>query len=134
MRPDFSENHGSPLTAVFAGALPSWSSVRNQLARRGLAMKIRMIDGLPAFPDEEPADDWKEIRVAAADGMVTIRREANRVVFVTWGNASRGVLQAANALAWAFAEAGSGAINGSDAAAFLRTADVPEGLKSDPAL
>jgi len=134
MRPEFPENHGSPPSAAFTGPPPSWSSVRDLLARRGLTLKIRMIDGLPAFPDEEPREDWKELRVAAAGGMVTIRREANRVTFVTWGNAGRGVLQAANAFAWAFAEAGSGTIDGRDAAAFLRAADVPDALKSDSAL
>jgi hypothetical protein len=95
-----------------------------------LPLKMRMIDGQPAFPDEEPPDDWREIRVAAADGMATIRREGGRVVFVTWGNAGRAVLEAVNALAWAFAEAGSGTINQMDAATFLRTADVPETLKT----
>lgn len=134
MRPEFPENHGSPPTVTFPGPPPSWPAVRQLLARHGVALKIRMIDGLPAFPDEEPADGWNELRVAAADGMITIRREAGRVAFVTWGNAGRGVVQAANALAWAFAAAGGGTVNGQDPGPFRRGADVPEGLKSDPAL
>ena len=133
MRPEFPENHGSPLAAAFAGPPPSWPAVRDLLARRGLTMKMRMIDGMPSFPDEEPPEGWQEIRMAAADGMVTIRRDGNRLAFVTWGNASRRVLQAANALAWAFAETGSGMIDGLDAAAFLRAADLPEALKTSPA-
>ena len=138
MRPEFPGNHAPALTVAFAGGLPpAWPMVRDLLARRGLPVRMRMIDGQPAFPDEEPAEGWREIRVAAADGMVTVRRDGNRVAFVTWGNAGRGVLQAANALAWAFAEAGAGMIDapqGSlDAAALLRTADVPESLKTPAA-
>ena len=67
-------NHAPNLTASFtAGRPPSWPAVRDLLLRRGLAVKMRMIDGQPAFPDEEPADGWSEVRVAAADGMVTVR-------------------------------------------------------------
>ena len=135
MRPEFPGNHGPPLTVAFAGgAPPAWPAVHDLLARRGFPVRMRMIDGQPAFPDEEPAESWREIRVAAADGMVTVRRDGNRVAFVTWGNAGRGVLQAANALAWAFAAAGAGTADAPegplDAAAFLRTADLPESLKT----
>jgi hypothetical protein len=133
MRPDYPRNHAPNLRVTFAGGeLPSWPAVRDLLARRGRALKMRMIDGQPAFPDEAPPVDWREIRVAAADGMVTVRREGAWVAFVTWGNAGRGLLQAANTLAWAFAETGSGTIDGPrgpvDAATFLRTADLPEGF------
>ena len=135
MRPESSGNHAPAPTVTFpAGAPLAWSAVRDLLARRGFPVRMRMIDGQPAFPDEEPAEGWREIRVAAADGMVTVRREDGRLAFVTWGNAGRGVVQAANALAWAFAEAGAGAIDAPegplDAAAFLRTADVPDSLKT----
>ena len=143
MRPEFPGNHAPNLTAVFAaGRPPSWPAVRDLLQRRGLAMKMRMIDGQPAFPDEEPADGWREVRVAAADGMITVRSDGARLVFVTWGNAGPALLQAANALAWAFAEVGSGTIEAGepggvnarrlDAAAFLASADLPESLKTSP--
>ncbi len=45
-----------------------------------------MIDGQLAFPDEEPAADWRELRVGTPQGMVTVRRGKERMVFVTWGN------------------------------------------------
>ena len=135
MRPEFPGNHAPALTVTLAGdGPPAWPAVRDLLARRGFMVRMRMIDGQPAFPDEEPGEGWREIRVAAADGMVTVRRDGNRVTFVMWGNAGRGVLQAANALAWAFAEAGAGTIDAPqgplDAAAFLHTADVPDSLKT----
>jgi hypothetical protein len=133
MRPDFPGSHAPNLTVTFAGEEPlSWPAVHDLLARGGMALTMRMIDGQPAFPDEAPAVNWREIRVAAADGMVTIRREGDGVAFVTWGNAGRGLLQAANALAWAFAETGPGTIHSPrgpmDAATFLRTADLPNGF------
>jgi len=134
MRPEFPENHTSNLTATFPGGKPPrWPAVRDLLAGRGLPLKMRMIDGQPAFPDEEPPQDWREIRVAAADGMVTIRREGDRLVFVVWTNAGPALRQALHALAWAFAEAGSGRFDGpqgpQDAAAFLQTADLPDALR-----
>ena len=48
---------------------------------------VRMIDGLPAFPDEVPPDDWKEIRVGLAGTMVTLRRTVGGIDVVTWGTA-----------------------------------------------
>jgi hypothetical protein len=61
--------------------------------------------------------------------MVTLRREADRVVCVTWGNADGGLRQAWNALAWALAEAGGGQVQTAegplDAAAFRRHAELP---------
>ncbi len=143
MRSDFHENHAANLTVHFAGGSPpSWPAVRDLLARQGVAVKMRMIDGQPAFPDEAPAEGWREIRIAAADGMVTVRRDGDRLTFVTWGNAGPPLLQAVNALAWAFAQAGSGTIDigepgcvsarSLDAAAFLRSADLPQSVKSSP--
>ncbi len=93
---------------------------------------MRMIDGQPAFPDEEPPDDWGEVRVAAAEGMVTVRREGNHLTFVVWSNAGAELRQAAHAVAWACAEVGAGRVNTAegpvDAAAFLRTAELPVAL------
>jgi hypothetical protein len=136
MRPESPENHAPPLTATFVGDGPPWPRVRDLLARRGVRVAMRMIDGQPAFPNEEPSEGWREIRVAAADGMVTLRRYGDRVTFVTWGNASPALRQAANALAWAFAELSAGTIDAGqgplDPAPFLASADLPESLKTSP--
>jgi hypothetical protein len=134
MRPESPDNHTANLIVAFPGGQPpTWSAARDLLARRGFPLKVRMIDGQPAFPDEQPPDDWREIRVAAADGMVTIRRDGDRLAFVVWSNAGAELRKVLNAVAWAFAATGSGridALQGAlDAAAFLRTAELPDGLR-----
>ena len=92
-----------------------------------------MIDGQLAFPDEEPPEGWAELRVGTPQGMVTIRREPSSVRLVTWGNADAAMIQAWNALAWAFAEARSGQVEGPEgpqsAEVFRRHADLPTGLR-----
>ena len=72
------------------------------------------------------------VRVGTPQGMVTLRREADRVVFVTWGNAEAPMRQAWNALAWAYAEAGGGQVDTPggpvDAATFRQEAELPPAL------
>jgi hypothetical protein len=74
-----------------------------------------------------------EPRVGTRRGMVTIRREPERVRLVTWGNADAAMLQAWNALVWAFAAAGDGLIEAPEgpqsAADFRRQADLPSTLR-----
>ncbi len=89
---------------------PPWPAVRDLLAARGYPVQIRMIDGELAFPDEEPPAAWRELRVAAPGGMITLRRTAGGVTLVTWGNADAGLRQAWNAVARAFADAGGGTV------------------------
>jgi hypothetical protein len=61
-----------------AGSLPSWSAVQDLLASRGFPVQVRMIDGELAFPDEEPPENWRELRLGTPDGMiVTVRREGD---------------------------------------------------------
>ncbi len=67
--------------------VPSWSALRNALADRGIESALRMIDGLPALPDEEPPEEWRELRVGFAAGMVTLRREGDTLRCLIWGNA-----------------------------------------------
>src|ERR1700730_18597864 len=87
--------------------IPTWEAVSTLLSSKGYPVQMRMIDGQLAFPDEQPPDDWKELRVGTPQGMITIRREPQRLVFVTWGNADAEMLKAWNALTWAFAEVGN---------------------------
>jgi hypothetical protein len=93
---------------------------------------MRMIDGQLAFPDEEPVESWRELRVGTAQGMVTLRREEDALVCVTWGNANLQLRQVWNALAWACAEAGGGTVKTPEgtvsAAEFRRQAELPEAL------
>lgn len=69
-----------------------------------------MIDGLPAFPDEEPPTDWRELRVGTDAGMVTIRREPARLRCVIWGNADPALASAWARVVWACAEACGGVV------------------------
>lgn len=113
---------------------PAWPRVRDLLARLGLTLPLRMIDGQLAFPDEEPAESWRELRVATPYGMLTLRRSADGVAVVAWGNADANLRQDWNALAWAFAEAGGGTIQtvggALDAATFRRTAELAPAIRA----
>jgi hypothetical protein len=120
---------GVEQSVTFACEVPSWPAVRDMLARVNYPVQMRMIDGQLAFPDEEPPMEWREIRLGTPGGMITVRREPRRVVFVVWGNADTNMLRARNALMWAFAEAGNGAIEGQAASDFRQQADLPDGLR-----
>jgi hypothetical protein len=111
------------------GAVPPWQRVGELLTRSGFPVQMRMIDGQLAFPDEQPPESWSELRVGTSHGMVTVRREADRVRLVTWGNADAAMVQAWNALAWAFAEAGGGLVDGQSPADFRRHAELPSPLR-----
>ena len=80
--------------------MPEWRSIA---ARLSFAAPLRMIDGLPAFPDEEPPTDWCELRVALPAGMVTLRRVEGGVQLVTWENVAPELLAQRDELAAAFA-------------------------------
>lgn len=113
------------------GAMPTWSAVRALLDKKRYAVQIRMIDGELSFPGEEPAATWREVRLGTSAGMVTLRREADHVACVVWGNADAALLQARNALLWAFAAAGEGRIDGTrNAEDFARMADMPEAFRA----
>jgi hypothetical protein len=125
---------GMEQVVTFAGgSVPPWSAVQQLLASHTYPVQLRMIDGELAFPDEQPTEPWREVRVGLPGGMVTLRREPDRVVCVTWGNAQGELLQAWNALTWALAEAGGGRIESPSgplsAADYRQTADLPPALR-----
>lgn len=115
---------------TLAGEGPGWAEVAGLLAERGAAVQMRMIDGALAAPDDEPPADWRELRVALAGEMVSVRREPGRVVVVAWGNANLAQRQLWNALAWAFARNGGQVNTGAGAVsaeAFAAGAEFPPG-------
>lgn len=68
------------------GAVPAWPVIAKKLQHVGESHVIRMIDGLPAFPDEVPTDDWQELRISLNGGMVTLKRTSSgELQCVTWG-------------------------------------------------
>jgi len=103
---------GLDRTVRFAsGETPSWEAIRTQLARIGEVAALRMIDGMPAFPDETPEPAWKELRIGTAAGMVTIRRGSDALTCVVWGNADAALHAAWAKVIWACAAAGTGMID-----------------------
>ena len=128
---------GMEQAVTFAtGSLPSWDTIAALLAARGFPAQVRMIDGELAFPDEQPPEGWRELRLGTPQGMVTLRRGPDHITFVTWGNADRPLLQAWNALAWAYAHAGPGQVQTAGgpvtADEYRRTADLPPALGGGP--
>src|SRR5262249_11672341 len=91
-------------------ATPTWEAVRAQLLRVGESASLRMIDGLPAFPDEDPPPDWKEIRIGTSAGMVTVRRGIGSLNCVIWGNSDSALNAVWAKVIWACASAGGGVI------------------------
>jgi hypothetical protein len=94
-----------------------------------------MIDGELAFPDETPQETWREIRIGTPQGMITVRRNHDRIAFVTWGNADAAMVQAWNGLIWAFAKVGDGRIEAPEgprtADEFRARADLPAVLRGE---
>jgi hypothetical protein len=102
---------GVELTVTIpAGRSVRWPAVVERLAARGLAAQVRMIDGLPALPDEQPPDDWGELRAGTPGGMVTLRRRPDGVSLVVWGTADAGLRRDWHVLTWAVADAAGGSV------------------------
>ena len=101
---------GMERVVTFSGAVPSWPAIRDRLAAAGLAPQMRMIDNLPAFPDDEPEANWQELRLGLAAGMVTLRREQDRIRVIVWGNADTALQREQEIVARACADAGSGLV------------------------
>jgi hypothetical protein len=124
---------GLDLSVKFEATTPSWPAVRDLLTRWAYPVQMRMIDGQLAFPDEEPSADWRELRLGTPGGMVTVRRETDRITLVIWGNADASLLTGRNALALAFAEAGGGTVMATEgelaAEQFRHKADLPAEIR-----
>ncbi len=99
---------GVERTVRFPGDPPGWPEIAARLAEAGERPAVRMIDGLPAFPDEVPDPGWRELRVALSGGMVTLRRAPDSIACVTWGTADPGLQAALELCARAVASAGGG--------------------------
>ena len=125
---------GMEQTVSFAGTtVPSFVAVRDFLGQRGFPLQMGMIDGQLAFPDELPDDGWRELRLRTPQGMVTVRRDGERLAFVTWGNADDAMRQAWNALVWAFAAVGGGQVETPqgmlDASTYRERVEMPSALR-----
>lgn len=93
-----------------SGTLPTWDSIRDRLLAVGTPVTLRMIDGMPAFPDESPEPGWREIRLGTVAGMVTLRSIASGLTCIVWGSADPALLREWDAVCWACASAGAGLV------------------------
>ena len=98
---------GLSRTISFNQDEPTWDTVASRLKCLGEIPQLRMIDGLPAFPDETPPVDWRELRVTLSGGMVTIKRDVQAWTLVTWGTADPRLEEAQERLAQAVQSAPS---------------------------
>ena len=103
---------GVQRTVTFPAGEPTWPDVAAKLAATGELPPIRMIDGLPAFPDEQPADGWREVRLGFAAGMVTVARGPDGWRVTVWGTDDSALLRAQETTATAIATAGHGTVSG----------------------
>jgi len=101
---------GMERTVTFVGSPPAWETLAKEFAAAGLQIKIRMIDGLPAFPDETPSEGWKEIRLSTQGGMMTLRQDPGQIAIVVWGNADDNLRREWELLANACTSATSGTL------------------------
>lgn len=88
----------------------SWPALVSKLTALGEKPILRMIDGLPAFPDELPAEDWNELRLGLTGGMVTVRRRPRGFACVTWGTSDPALQLSWNRVCWALADTVSGSV------------------------
>ncbi len=103
---------GLDCTVRFPGnGLPTWEAIKNRLAQVGELAPLRMVDGMPAFPDEVPDDGWRELRVGTDSGMITIRKSGLALNCIIWGNADVALQAARDRIAWACAVAGNGVVD-----------------------
>lgn len=103
---------GMERVITFHGAAPRWESLQQEFAASGLKVSIRMIDGLPAFPDEVPAEGWGEVRIGISGAMITLRLSPGKLSVMTWGNADEDQRREWEAVAQACARAAKGTILG----------------------
>jgi hypothetical protein len=97
-----------------AHTTPPWDAIQTKLSHVGISFSLRMIDGLPAFPDELPGESWSELRLATCEGMMTIRRDTGQLTCVIWGNAGPDLEADWHKLIWACSAAGNGQIETSE--------------------
>lgn len=96
---------------TFPAGEPDWPAVAARLAETGLVPVVQMIDGLPAFPDEQPADGWREVRLGFAAGMVTLTRTPAGWRCTVWGTDDPPLIHAQSVCVWAAAAAAAGLIH-----------------------
>lgn len=92
---------------------PGWPAILQHAAEPDDPPIVRMIDGLPAFPDEVPSAECQELRIGLGGGMLTLRREGPHTLrCLAWGNADARQMAALDRVASAIAALTGGVVNG----------------------
>ena len=89
---------------------PAWESVCAAFRTDSESPAVRMIDDLPAFPDEIPEPGWKELRISLSGGMVTIRTASAGWECSIWGNADAPLIRSWNLTCFVLASVGQGTV------------------------
>ncbi|MFM7111651.1 MAG: hypothetical protein ACKO26_10955 [Planctomycetota bacterium] len=71
---------------------------------------LRLVDGLPAFPDEAVPEEFNEIRLGLGGNMVTVKAVASGLSLVTWSGISTEFHDAVLRLAEALAKEANGRV------------------------
>ncbi|MCE9532001.1 MAG: hypothetical protein K8T89_12880 [Planctomycetes bacterium] len=96
---------------AFSGDAPSWETIQKHAAALGVPIALKMIDGLPAFPDELPDAGWRELRFSSAAGMMSLRLQPGQMSVVVWGNADESLRSDWETVAKACAQAAGGSVS-----------------------
>jgi hypothetical protein len=99
---------GLQLTVMFTSSTPTWEKLRTRLSEKGIAAILRMIDGMPAFPDEEPDATWNELRISTDQGMMTLRQGIDEITCIVWGTANEALQKQQQTVAQTLVELTSG--------------------------
>lgn len=91
----------------------SWESFFEILQKSGETPIVRMIDGLPAFPEEMPSETWSDVRISLRGGMITLRRQESppTIRCVAWGTSDASLLASLEVATMAVAQAGNGEVH-----------------------
>ncbi|MCY2939648.1 MAG: hypothetical protein NTV55_14995 [Planctomycetota bacterium] len=73
------------MEVIISGAKP----IQVMRAAYDLSLILRMVDGLPAFPDESVPEAFQEIRLGGPGGMISVRVAMEGLQLVVWGNADK---------------------------------------------
>jgi hypothetical protein len=89
---------GLDLVVAHAGPCPLAPLVAT-LTAGGLPCVVAMVDGVLQAPGREPPLDWRDVRLRTPAGTVTLRRVAEGIAVVVFGNADEALRAAQRTIA-----------------------------------
>jgi hypothetical protein len=80
------------LERIVSGAASPLAAVKAKLDAAGLGCVVVMIDGALVLPTAPLPSVWRDVRVRAAQGTVTLLRRGDDLALVIFGNADPGLV------------------------------------------